>query len=34
MLDELTQSKPDLIILDLILPEMDGLEIMKEARKV
>jgi CheY-like chemotaxis protein len=30
---EETRPKPDLIFLDLILPDMNGIEILKEARK-
>lgn len=29
-----TQSKPDLVLLDVMLPEMDGWEILKEIRKI
>lgn len=32
--DEIVKSPPRLIILDLLLPNMDGLEIMKEIRKM
>ena len=31
-LDKLTQSKPDVIILDLILPKMSGFELLKTIR--
>lgn len=29
----LKQQKPDLIITDILMPEMDGLEIVREVRK-
>lgn len=31
--DALKSKKPDLVLLDLILPEMDGYEVLAEARK-
>ncbi|WLR54410.1 response regulator transcription factor [Mesobacillus subterraneus] len=33
-LDLFTQHEPDLILLDVMLPEMDGWDILKEIRKV
>ena len=32
-LEQFEAKKPDLVILDLMLPELDGLEIVKEIRK-
>jgi two-component system alkaline phosphatase synthesis response regulator PhoP len=33
-LKKITQEKPDLVVLDLMLPEMDGLEVCKRLRSV
>ena len=32
-LDQARQSRPDLILLDLMIPEMDGLQVCRELRK-
>jgi len=32
-LDKAIETKPDLILLDISLPEMDGMEVIKEIRK-
>ena len=32
-LEQFEAEKPDLVILDLILPQLDGLEVSKEIRK-
>ncbi len=34
LVEEITKSPPQLIILDLILPDMDGIEIMREVKKI
>lgn len=31
-LDQLSSSQPDLIILDLLMPELDGFEFLKQAK--
>jgi len=31
-LDHLTTSQPDLIVLDLLMPELDGFEFLKQAK--
>ena len=33
-LDLFTQNQPDLVLLDVMLPEMDGWEVLKEIRKI
>ena len=32
-LDLITQTKPDLVLLDLMLPEVDGFEVLETVRK-
>uniref|UniRef100_UPI0038CDB9A9 response regulator n=1 Tax=Methanochimaera problematica TaxID=2609417 RepID=UPI0038CDB9A9 len=32
-LEILVSKKPDLMILDLLMPEMDGFEVLREAKK-
>ena len=33
-LERVAQDRPDLIVLDLMMPEMDGFEFVRELRKV
>ena len=33
-LEQYEQEKPDLILLDIMMPEMDGWEVYKEIRKI
>jgi CheY-like chemotaxis protein len=33
-LDYLARAKPDILLLDLIMPQMDGFEVLKELTKV
>ena len=32
-LERITQAPPDLVILDIIMPEMDGFEVLEEMKK-
>jgi two-component system alkaline phosphatase synthesis response regulator PhoP len=32
-LEKALEAKPDLIVLDIVLPEMDGMEVLEELRK-
>lgn len=32
-LDEISQEKPDLILLDLMMPEIDGFEVLRRVRE-
>lgn len=34
LLDNLTGLKPDLFLLDVMMPEMDGVELLRELRKL
>ena len=33
-LEDLPSAKPDIVIVDLLMPEMDGISFVKQARKI